>query len=179
MVAMLDLIKQSIRVQMAASLKMLKDCVDKCPDDIWADAVVGKRPFWEVAYHIAFFADLYLTPHIEQYTGQPDWAWPNAAGLGNNMEPPFEPLKDDQIGPVLDRQKVARYIQDTVDKLHRVMEAETAESLAGESGFFWYPIDRLSMHLVNLRHVMHHTGQLSAVLRRHDIDVEWTASADR
>lgn len=175
MIAMIDLIKTSLTGQFTASLNMLKACIDKCPDDLWQNEVIGKRAYWEVAYHIAFYADLYLTPHIDQYTGEPGWAWPNAAGLGNKMEPPFEPLKPDEIGPVLDRAKTAQYITDTLAKLHRVMEAETETSLAGESGFFWYPINRLAMHMVNIRHIMHHTGQLSAALRRHDINVEWSA----
>jgi len=170
---MQDLIKQSLEDQMSASLQMLKACVDLCPADVWADEEIGERVFWEVAYHIAFYADLYLSPHLDEYTGEPAWAWPNAAGLGRIMEPPFDPIPDDQIGPVLDREKVAAYIDDSIAKLHDVMANETEATLAGESGFFWYPINRLSMHLVNLRHIMHHTGQLAAALRRHKIDTPW------
>ena len=170
-----DLIKTSLADQIAASLKMLQACVDQCTDDLWETEPIGRCKYWEVAYHIAFYADLYLTPHINQYTSEPDWAWPNAAGLGHKMEPPFDPLKPEELGPVLDRTKVAQYLADTVAKLHRIIPSETDETLAGESGFFWYPINRLAMHLVNLRHIMHHTGQLSAALRRNGIDIEWTA----
>jgi hypothetical protein len=46
--------------------------------------------------------------------------------------------------------------------------SETEDSLAGASGFFWYEITRGEMHLVNIRHIQHHTGQLSAFLRRVD-----------
>jgi DinB family protein len=173
---MKDLVITSITAQMTASLKMLQACIDKCPDGLWENEIIGKRAFWEVAYHIAFYADLYLTPHIDQYTGEPDWAWPNAAGLGHKMEPPFEPLDAEDFGLVLDRQRVSQYITDTIGKLHRVIPAETEQTLAGESGFFWYPINRVSMHLVNLRHIMHHTGQLSAALRRHDIPTEWVGT---
>lgn len=172
------LTKAAITDQMVASLAMLRACVDQCPDDLWASEPIGERVFWEVAYHIAFYADLYLTPHLDQYPGQPGWAWPHAAGFGRRMEPPFDPLKPEEVGPVLDRDKVAGYLADTADKLHRVMAAETAESLAGGSGFFWYPITRLAMHLVNLRHVMHHTGQLCAALRRKGIAVEWMRKGD-
>jgi hypothetical protein len=134
---------------------------------------VGKRAYWEVAYHAAFYADLYLTPDLQQYRGQPDWAWPHAAGLGRKMEPPFDMLPEAERGPVLDRRRVAQYIADTADKLRRVLAEETDETLAGGSGFPWYPVTRLSMHMVNLRHVQHHAGQLAAILRRHGIAVDW------
>ena len=170
------LIKSSVTEQMGASLQMLHACIVKCPDALWEERV-GKCAFWEVAYHIAFYADLYLTPHLDQYTGEPKWAWPHAAGLGHRMEPPFDVLKPEEVGPVLDRQMVAAYVKGIIEKLHRVMEAETAETLAGECGFFWYPINRLSMHLNNIRHVMHHTGQLSAVLRRAGVNIDWLQKA--
>ena len=48
------------------------------------------------------------------------------------------------------------------------LATETEESLAGPSGFHWYKNTRGEMHLINIRHIPHHTGQLSAFLRRVD-----------
>ena len=170
-----DLYRSAVVGQMGAALAMLRACVEKCPDELW-ETPVGKRPYWEVAYHIAFYADLYLTPHVDQYPGQPDWAWQHAAGLGGMMQPPFTELTPEQRGPALERARILDYLDATADKLRRVLAAETDETLAGGSGFPWYPVTRLSMHMVNLRHIQHHAGQLSAVLRRHGIDVGWVSN---
>jgi hypothetical protein len=40
------------------------------------------------------------------------------------------------------------------------------ESLAGPSGIKFRKCPRLELHVYNLRHIQHHTGQLSAFLRR-------------
>ncbi|MEZ6192413.1 MAG: DinB family protein [Phycisphaerales bacterium] len=167
-----ELYRSAVVGQMGAALAMLRACVQECPDELW-EAPVGKRPYWEVAYHIAFYADLYLTPNIDQYAGQPAWAWPHAAGLGAMMKRPFTELTPDQVGPVLERARILEYLDATADKLRRVLAEETDETLAGGSGFPWYPVTRMSMHMVNLRHIQHHAGQLSAVLRRHGIAVDW------
>jgi uncharacterized damage-inducible protein DinB len=46
------------------------------------------------------------------------------------------------------------------------MGAETAASLQGASGFSWLEFSRLELHLYNIRHIQHHTGQLVAALRQ-------------
>jgi uncharacterized damage-inducible protein DinB len=61
------------------------------------------------------------------------------------------------------------------------LSAETAESLWGPSGFPGRPATRAELHVYNIRHVMHHAGQLSAFLRRVDasIDPRWVGSGWR
>jgi hypothetical protein len=48
------------------------------------------------------------------------------------------------------------------------LAAETADTFQGPSGFPYRPSTRGELHLYNLRHIQHHTGQLSAYLRRVD-----------
>jgi hypothetical protein len=45
------------------------------------------------------------------------------------------------------------------------LASETRESLERESGFRWLPFSRSELHVYNIRHVQHHTGQLSAYVR--------------
>ena len=56
--------------------------------------------------------------------------------------------------------------------------AETAETLAGPSGFEWLKFTRAETHVYNIRHIQHHTGQLGAYLRRFDeaINPKWVGS---
>ncbi len=66
--------------------------------------------------------------------------------------------KDDTLG----------YVEVCRAKLLETMASETATSLEGPSGFSWLPISRGELHLYNIRHIQHHTGQMSAHLRRVD-----------
>ena len=53
-------------------------------------------------------------------------------------------------------------------KAIEVVSNETEPTLAGPSGFSWRKCSRLELHIYNIRHVQHHTGQRSAYLRRVD-----------
>jgi uncharacterized damage-inducible protein DinB len=50
------------------------------------------------------------------------------------------------------------------------MAAETHKTLEGPSEFPWLPMSRAELHLYNIRHIQHHTGQLGAFLRRNGVD---------
>ena len=51
-------------------------------------------------------------------------------------------------------------------KALETLAAERPESLQWESGFSWLLFSRGELHLYNVRHVQHHTGRLSAYVRR-------------
>ena len=68
----------------------------------------------------------------------------------------------------LDKDETLAYVSICRQKMLETLAAETAESLQGPSGFSHRPSTRGELHLYNLRHVQHHTGQLSAYLRRVD-----------
>jgi uncharacterized damage-inducible protein DinB len=53
------------------------------------------------------------------------------------------------------------------------MRRETAATLRGPAGFEWLSFTRSELPLYNLRHVQHHTGQLSAFLRRAKVKTHW------
>src|SRR5262249_31205382 len=68
--------------------------------------------------------------------------------------------------PGLSKEDTLTYVPLVRQKLHDTLTAETAETLAGPSGFSWRKFSRAEMHLYNLRHIQHHVGQMSAYLRR-------------
>jgi hypothetical protein len=68
----------------------------------------------------------------------------------------------------LNRDETLSYVSICRQKAHDSLTAETPEALAGPSGFSWYKCSRGELHVINIRHVQHHTGQLSAYLRRVD-----------
>ena len=69
--------------------------------------------------------------------------------------------------------------------MKRTLSADTPESLQGESGFSWLPFSRGEVHLYNLRHIQHHTGAMSAYVRRvgvgreDTLDLRWVKTGWR
>src|SRR5437773_2146517 len=58
-------------------------------------------------------------------------------------------------------------------KAAEVVGAETRETLEGPSGHGRLKFSRLELHLYNVRHIQHHTGQLTAFLRRVGVKTGW------
>ena len=139
--------------QFEAALAMLKDCIQACPAEHW-EGIIGKYPFWQVAYHTLCFVDLYLSP--DEKTFQLRDLHPAGWAEFNEEHPSrlFTPAE------------LLRYIDICRDKAREIFAAETAEFLQTPSGISWIPFSRAELHLYNLRHLQHHTGQLGAYLRK-------------
>lgn len=161
---MIDLFKRSIVDQMEASLCMLDECIRECPDDGW-DGAVAKYPFWHVAYHALCYVDVYLSANND--------AWQPQTGADGLHPKGREELEEEYPSRRFGRRELIEYLAICREKLRTALAAETAESLAGESGFSHLPIPRAELHLYNLRHVQHHIGQLGAYVRRLDRSPGW------
>jgi hypothetical protein len=72
------------------------------------------------------------------------------------------------LSPGLARDEALSYLAICRQKMLETLAAETTESLQGPCGFSWRKFSRGELHIYNIRHVQHHTGQLSAFLRRVD-----------
>ena len=148
---MIDYVKQTLLGQFEASLAMLNNCVKACPEEHWEGRIANGTFRW-VTYHTLFFVDFYLSPSKEafelrefhQHGGDERKPCP-AAGLTND--------------------ETLAYVKICRDKMRITIAQETRESLERESGFR-KNLTRGELHIYNLRHVQHHTGQLSAYLRR-------------
>lgn len=169
---MIDRFKSALVGQFHAALSTLKAAVDQCPDELW-ELRVGNWPFSHVAYHALFYADFYLSPDESSYRRpecyREEYQFFGATKLPHDQEPiadfPFP------------REGVLQYIEYCRNKASEIVSAETAESLAGPSGFWWYKIPRAEFHLNNVRHIQHHAAQMSLALRRAaGIEVGWVAT---
>lgn len=169
---MTELFKQSLVNQFHAALSMLRACLSRCPDEHW-EANVGNFPFWHAAYHVLFYADLYLSPQLESFTPR-SFHRENYQFFGRLPEPPHETVVADQP---YDKETLLEYAQHCCRKASEAVAAETAESLEGPSGFWWYKIPRAEFHLNNVRHIQHHAAQMSLHLRNSaGIDIGWFGS---
>ncbi len=160
MLAMLDLYKQAVLPQFEAALWMLRDCIEKCPEQHWSgpQAIIGKYEFWHVVHHTLSCTDGYLSRNEHEFNARPEFHPAGKADIENEY-----PSRQFSKREMLD------YLMIVLAKMRESIAAETEESLNGESGFHWLKLpapERAQMHLYNMRHVMHHTGMLSAFLRR-------------
>lgn len=150
---MLKYFKTILAGQFEAVLCMLGECIGKCPPEHW-DRPIANHTFRQVAYHTLFFVDLYLSRDegsfelrdLHQRGG--DERSPTAVSAG------------------LSKDETLAYLAFCRQKAREAFSSETIESLQGKSGFTWQPFSRGELHLSNLRHLQHHTGQLSAYLRK-------------
>jgi hypothetical protein len=149
---MLDYLKKALVGQYEASLAMFKQCIAACPEEHWESKVANGTVRW-VAYHTLFFTDLYLTPNENAF----ELRELHRSG-GDEREPKA------CVG--LPKAELLTYVPICRQKAIDSIAAETEESLNGPSGFSWYQCTRGELHLISIRHVQHHTGQISAFVRR-------------
>lgn len=161
---MIDYVKKIFSGQFEASLAMLGQCVEKCPDDDW-NGKIAKYEFWHVAYHTLCCTDMYLAPSHESF--QPCEFHPLGMDELTNEFPSRE----------LSKEEISAYLIHCREKAVSTLAAETSDSLASPTKFYWLSsLSRGELHIYSIRHVMHHTGQLSAYLRRAGIDTDWVKS---
>lgn len=157
-------IKSALKRQYLAGLAMLKECVERCPADVWTSGT-HPRKFWRIAYHVLFYTHLYLQPNEEAF--QP---W----------------IKHRQHAPSLwsDIDSVDAYSPDDILSYIGFIETNVSDWVdhldldAPETGFDWYPnMTKLDHQMMNLRHLQGHIGQLSEILMANDseLEIEWTA----
>jgi hypothetical protein len=167
---MIEQFKQVLGGQFEAGLAMLNKCLQKCPAEHW-DGVIAKYPFWQVAYHALCFVDVYLAPN--------DAAWaPRTEPGGLHPQGRME-LDEEYPSRRFAKEELTEYVAICRQKVHEALAAETGESLAGDSGFPHLRFSRAELHLYNLRHLQHHTGQLSAYLHRVGIAADWVKTGWR
>lgn len=145
---------------------MLRAAVQKCPRDHWNNAAHDNR-FWRIAYHTLFYTHLYLSPSEEKFE---PWekALPDYPYLGRRPWPPFE---ETVIGDPYTQTDILDYCALIMERVPRMIAAIPMESA---SGFPWIPFSRFELHLYNIRHIQHHTGQLIDRLRSEArIGIDW------
>jgi hypothetical protein len=165
-----------LKSQYHASLAMLREAVERCPDDVWSSAD-HRNAFWQVAYHTVYFTHLYLQPNEAAFR---PWAGHQTEvqhedGLAGNPDPESAlPL----IPRMYTQAQVLEYLTMCDQMVDSAVDAIDLES--PESGFWWYSVSKLEHQLINLRHVQHHAAQLADRLRvSNDIGIKWVSATAR
>jgi hypothetical protein len=151
--SMLEVITHQYR----ASLKMLENAINACPEPLWMDTSF-KNPFWNVAYHALFYTHLYLQPDEPSF--QP---WVNHHTGSQNMPSDIEPYN---------REQVLAYLQVCREEVSAKLKLLDLES---PSGFHWLTFSKGEVQIYNIRHLQQHIGELCERLGKAGIDIDWVA----
>jgi hypothetical protein len=139
---------------------MLRECVELCPDELWAGRD-APRDYWKMAYHAAFFGDL--------YSGQNEAAF---KPWSKHSEDALEIEKDVPAAEPLTKADVVAYIDDLIGRVDATVDGLDLDT--SDSGFHWYPnITKLEHELLSIRHIQGHVGQLSERLFAAGIESSW------
>jgi hypothetical protein len=174
-----EMLRTAFKSQYHAALAMLKDAIERCPDELW---VSGEylNPYWRIAYHTLYFTHLYLQPHVAAFrpwehhqTGIQDMD--DVPAPPEILELTELPHRPPRTGLPYTKTQVLAYwnvcelmIDDAVDAL---------DLLSAESGFSWYKVSKTEHQIVNIRHIQHHTAQLGDRLRKEEnIGIDWVGA---
>jgi hypothetical protein len=146
-------IKSALSRQLRAALNTLGYAIEICPDSEWQKPH-GDAPFSQVAFHCLFYADFYLgrdaLPFKDQSfhkSHQRDFA-------------DYEELEDRKPIRLYEKPFCREYLAHCLAKVDAMLETESLESLARDSGIDFRHCNRMELYIYGERHIQHHAAQL-------------------
>lgn len=170
---MSNILNEILAHQYEASLSMLNLAIARCPDASW-NAPVASWKFCQAAFHVVFFADVYLQPgdDVDALKHQP-FHRAHAADFRD-----YEELEARAQVLLYEKAFVQNYLLFVRQKAQETIARESSAVLAGPSGFRRRQCSRAELHIYNIRHIQHHAAQLILRLRLDaDVDVPWVGHA--
>jgi hypothetical protein len=157
-----------LKSQYHAVLAMLRQAIERCPDELWAARTEHRNPFWRVAYHTLYFTHFYLQQRATDFR---PWEMHQTRihDLDEHPAPPEIdvlcelPHRPPQTGQPYTKEQLLAYWKICDDLVNPAVDAMDLNRT--ECGFDWYKISKAEHQIVNIRHIQHHAGQLSDRLR--------------
>lgn len=164
-----SILRQALKEQIHASLAMLAQCIERCPDDLWGSGT-HPRAFWRITFHAVFYAQLYMGQNEAAFQPWPGHREDVAALLNGAAE--IEPYEFPKETIPYTQKEMLGYLAHVDSQVDSTVDALDLETF--DSGFSWYRnIGKLSHELLSLRHTQGHLGQLSELLMARGIDTDW------
>ena len=146
--------------QFKSALQMLQNNIEICPDALWNDASYTNI-YWQIVYHTLHYTRLYLSSSEETFIS---WAEHHA-----NWHR-FEKVNSDEKRGTTSFQYSKLALLSYVAQTNEDVESQINDKeFYKPSGFEWLKMNRLEVHLYNLRHLQHHTGQLTERLQQNNV----------
>ena len=163
----IELMRPILKSQYHASLAMLRDTIERCPDALWTSGDY-LNPFWRIAYHALYYTHFYLQPNADSFrpwehhqTGiqfmDDQERPPDRAGIG---ELPHRPPR---TGKPYIKEEVLAYWNICHSAIDRAVDALDISN--PDCGFFWYKVSKIEHQVISLRHLQHHMAQLGDRIR--------------
>jgi len=171
-----DLLRTVLKSQYHASLAMLRQALEKCPDDLWysKDQV---NAFWQTAYHTLFFTHLYLQPNFAAFK-----PWKHHQANVQHEDAHTGPADPNSTLPLIPEPYTREQVLDYWSFCDGMVDdaVDAVDLLSPESGFYWYKLGKLEHQIINIRHIQLGAAQLSARLRSTlNVGVEWVSAGSR
>ncbi len=160
-------IKPVIRSQYQASLSMLRQAIQACPDAIWTSSRF-QNSTWQLVFHTLFYTHLYLGQSEDHFV-----RWEKHREEGRSLGWP-DP-ESASVQPY-SKDEMLEYLQYCS---HSVGGHVEALDLEGPSGFDWLPFNKLELQFYNIRHIMQHTGEMAERIgARGEAEVKWVGMGE-
>jgi hypothetical protein len=149
-------IQDNIKSQYKASLEMLRQAIELCPQPMWTDTIY-RNVFWRLAYHTLFYTHFYLCPGPQDFV-----PWTKSRKGYHELVPG---------GEAYSKAEIIEYLDLCCLQVVKQVDAMDPEA---PSGFHWLPMDRLGVQMYNIRHIQQHTGELCERLGVScQINIDW------
>jgi hypothetical protein len=156
--------KNVIISQYKASLTMLMDVMEKCPDDLWEDSTYDSA-YWRIVYHTLFFTALYISKNEEKFV-----PWTKHIKDYNDLGPLSDDNKPIVLNEIFSKADLMGYAEVIFKSIDTMVNVDADE----DSGFSWLPMKKPELHIYNIRHIHHHMGQLIERLHQNGISgISW------
>jgi hypothetical protein len=158
-------VKKEITSQYRASLNMLLETIKKCPESLWENDKY-ENPYWRIVYHTLFYTSLYISKSNSEFI-----PWQKHRTNYQFLGSTTHNNKPVVVGDAYSKDEMTEYLNLIFDNCkHSVNDVP----LTKQSGFEWLPINKLELHLYNIRHIQHHIGQLIERLHQKGIGgIKW------
>ena len=171
-----DLLRTVLKSQYHASLAMLRQALEKCPDDLWYSQE-QVNAFWQTAYHTLFFTHLYLQPNFAAFK-----PWKHHQANVQHEDGHTGPADPNSTLPLIPEPYTREQVLDYWSFCDGMVDdaVDAVDLLSPESGFYWYKLGKLEHQIINIRHIQLGAAQLAARLRSTlNVGVEWVSAGSR
>jgi len=160
-------VKEFIWSQFGASIDMLGNAINECPDELWGDES-NHTQYWYLAYHTLFWLDFYLTENPDSYVQY------KQVGLTEHDPKGLYPER------VFTKEELMDFLHHCRAKCKKNISELTDDKANNSYKFGSIKLPFLELILYNMRHVQHHTAQMNLILRQEtDSAPGWVRQADK
>jgi hypothetical protein len=146
-------IPHAVRSQLIASLNMLKDCIDRCPENEWNEKH-NDHPFSQVVFHTLFDCDLNLSFDENDLRNQ-RFHKENVQEYGE-----YEELEDKIRNRVYEKSFIIKYYAHCIEKVFQLTNNEINDDMILPKNDFYKTMTKLERYINCIRHTQHHVAQL-------------------